>query len=113
MNSRNVIGQVSSRLQTSDSVLFITGAGLSADSGIPTYRSVGGLYDVDDTSEGLPIEELLSGEMLQSEPEVTWKYLAAESPIPSHVKVIARLKRHLLKSNVSQWSNGPKESSTP
>ena len=76
MSSRNAIGQVSSRLKASDSVLFITGAGLSADSGIPTYRSVGGLYDVDDTSEGLPIEELLSGEMLQSEPEVTWKYLA-------------------------------------
>jgi NAD-dependent deacetylase len=76
MSSRNAIGQVSSRLKASDSVLFITGAGLSADSGIPTYRGVGGIYDVDDTEEGLPIEELLSGEMLQSEPEVTWKYLA-------------------------------------
>jgi len=76
MNSERNIERISSRLKVSNSVLFITGAGLSADSGIPTYRGVGGIYDVDDTEEGLPIEELLSGEMLQSEPEVTWKYLA-------------------------------------
>ncbi len=70
------ISRIGSRLRVSESVLFITGAGLSADSGLPTYRGVGGLYDVDETEEGLPIEELLSGKMLQAEPEVTWKYLA-------------------------------------
>jgi NAD-dependent deacetylase len=25
-------------------ILFITGAGLSAESGLPTYRGIGGLY---------------------------------------------------------------------
>jgi NAD-dependent deacetylase len=76
MEFSNEILRIVDRLRVSDSVLFITGAGLSADSGLPTYRGVGGLYNVDETDEGLPIEELLSGEMLRSEPEVTWKYLA-------------------------------------
>ena len=72
----NEIGQVAARLRNSDSVLFVTGAGLSADSGLPTYRGVGGMYEVDNTEDGLPIEELLSGEMIRSRPELTWKYLA-------------------------------------
>ena len=58
------------------SVLFITGAGISADSGLPTYRGIGGLYDVNTTEEGMPIEEILSGRTLRTRPELTWKYLA-------------------------------------
>lgn len=58
------------------SVLFITGAGISADSGLPTYRGIGGLYDNADTDEGMPIEVALSGLMLQHRPEITWKYIA-------------------------------------
>ena len=33
-------------------ILFITGAGISADSGLPTYRGFGGLYDGKPTEEG-------------------------------------------------------------
>ena len=58
------------------SILFVTGAGISADSGVPTYRGIGGLYEIEVTEEGLPIEEILSGTMLASNPELTWKYLA-------------------------------------
>lgn len=58
-----------------NSILFITGAGVSAESGIPTYRGIGGLYEGQDTDEGIPIEEALSGTMLKSNPRVTWKYL--------------------------------------
>jgi NAD-dependent deacetylase len=54
---------------------FVTGAGMSADSGLPTYRGVGGLYNSGETEEGLPIEVMLSGEMFQRRPEGTWKYL--------------------------------------
>ena len=43
-------------LRSSRSMLFVTGAGISADSGIPTYRGIGGLYDVEVTEEGFPIE---------------------------------------------------------
>jgi NAD-dependent deacetylase len=55
--------------------LFITGAGISADSGLPTYRGVGGLYEGNPAEDGLPIETVLSGTMLRDRPELTWKYL--------------------------------------
>ena len=56
-------------------VLFITGAGLSADSGLPTYRGIGGLYNRGTTEDGMAIEEALSGPMLRSRPEICWKYI--------------------------------------
>lgn len=71
-----LVQEVVELLSNSTRLLFITGAGISADSGLPTYRGIGGLYDVDDTEDGLPIEELLSGPMMQRRPELTWKYLA-------------------------------------
>jgi NAD-dependent deacetylase len=63
-------------LKGARSVLFVTGAGVSAESGLPTYRGVGGLYNDKVTPEGIPIETALAGEMLHQRPEVTWKYLA-------------------------------------
>lgn len=56
-------------------VLFITGAGISVDSGLPTYRGVAGLYDNKETEDGIPIEVALSGGMFSQRPELTWKYL--------------------------------------
>jgi len=56
-------------------VLVITGAGISADSGLPTYRGVGGLYDKGPTEDGVAIEEALSGSMMRTRPELCWKYL--------------------------------------
>lgn len=55
--------------------LFLTGAGLSADSGLPTYRGTAGLYDGQDAEDGIAIEEVLSGSMLRRRPELTWKHL--------------------------------------
>ncbi|MBY3157299.1 NAD-dependent protein deacylase [Rhizobium laguerreae] len=43
-------------------VVFLTGAGLSADSGIPTYRGDGGLY------AGMRAEELMTPSRLGSDP---------------------------------------------
>lgn len=56
-------------------VLVITGAGISADSGLPTYRGIGGLYDSELTEDAIPIETALSGPMLRARPALTWKYL--------------------------------------
>src|SRR3982750_2543728 len=69
------IDHVVGLLRPDSRLLFVTGAGLSADSGLPTYRGVGGLYDGRTPEEGLPIEMILSGRMLRSRPELTWKYL--------------------------------------
>ncbi len=62
-------------MAAAESLLFITGAGISAPSGIPTYRGIGGLYNDADPEEGLSIEEALSGEMLRRRPEITWRYI--------------------------------------
>jgi NAD-dependent protein deacetylase/lipoamidase len=69
-------------------VLAVTGAGLSADAGLPTYRGIGGLYDGVHTEEGLAIEQVLSGPMMAARPELTWKYLhqierAARGAVPA------------------------------
>jgi NAD-dependent deacetylase len=72
---RQAVERVVDLLERSRSLLFITGAGVSADSGLPTYRGGGGLYEADTTEDGLPIEELLSGRTLCRRPDLTWKYL--------------------------------------
>ncbi|MDR1350992.1 MAG: NAD-dependent deacylase [Zoogloeaceae bacterium] len=73
---RSAAREIAALLNRAGRVLFITGAGISADSGLPTYRGLGGLYENDLTAEGMPIEEALSGEMLLRRPEITWKYMA-------------------------------------
>ncbi|GIW83068.1 MAG: NAD-dependent protein deacylase 2 [Gemmatales bacterium] len=71
----DAINRIVEILKGSDKLFFITGAGMSADSGLPTYRGVGGLYNAGETEEGMPIEELLSGAMFRRQPDLTWKYL--------------------------------------
>ena len=75
MTTDDTISAVARHLAQARRILFITGAGISADSGLPTYRGVGGLYDSDLTAEGLRIEEVLSGEVFALRPDLTWKYL--------------------------------------
>jgi NAD-dependent deacetylase len=69
------IQQIAEALRQAERILIVTGAGLSADSGLPTYRGVGGLYN-GHTEDGLPIETALSGPMLGLDPALCWKYLA-------------------------------------
>jgi NAD-dependent deacetylase len=95
------IADIAELLARASNVLFITGAGISADSGLPTYRGIGGMYDVDHTEEGLPIEVALSGEMMRQRPELCWKYIAqveqacrGARPNRGH-EVIAALEREL------------------
>ena len=72
---RSVIDAVAGVLVRARSALFVTGAGISADSGLPTYRGIGGLYHERTTDDGMPIEALLSGEMMAKKPAVTWKHI--------------------------------------
>jgi NAD-dependent deacetylase len=69
------LDRVAELLAKARRVLFITGAGLSADSGLPTYRGLGGLYERNTTEDGLRIEQVLSQSMFRQKPELTWKYL--------------------------------------
>ena len=74
MGTPDEISEAAAILREAEGILFITGAGLSVDSGLPTYRGTGGLYEGRDTGDGIAIEDALSGEMLRTRPEVTWKY---------------------------------------
>jgi NAD-dependent deacetylase len=69
------IDDIAASLRTAGRILFVTGAGVSADSGLPTYRGIGGLYDGTLTEDGVAIEDALSGGMMTRAPEITWKYL--------------------------------------
>jgi NAD-dependent deacetylase len=96
---RALVDAVAEQLAPLENLLFITGAGISVDSGLPTYRGVGGLYDGVDTEEGLPIEVVLSGPYFSEHPERSWKYLrqigdacSGAKPNAAHLR-IAELER--------------------
>lgn len=53
-------------------IVFLTGAGVSTASGIPDYRSKGGLYTNDKSNR--PAEYYLSSDCLRDEPKVFYQY---------------------------------------
>ena len=73
--NRETISEVVSILRKSKKILVITGAGISADSGLPIYRGTEGLYSDIFPDYGINIEEALSGAMMRNSPQITWKYL--------------------------------------
>ncbi len=73
-------------LRSAGSLGVVTGAGISAASGIPTYRGQGGIYD--DPEEGDRTVEALSAPTLRDDPDRTWRAikdlaLAARSATPN------------------------------
>jgi NAD-dependent deacetylase len=73
---KDKINKIAKLLASSKRILFVTGAGISADSGLPTYRGVGGLYNHKKTEDGVPIEEALSAEFIRNHPYISWKHIA-------------------------------------
>lgn len=76
MTTLAALDAVAACMARAQRLLFITGAGISADSGLPTYRGIGGLYHDRLTADGLCIEEALSGATMAARPELAWKHLA-------------------------------------
>jgi NAD-dependent deacetylase len=77
-------------LRSAQRVTVLTGAGVSAESGVPTFRGAGGLW------EGRPIEEVATPEGFKADPVRVWRFyqerrrkLAEVLPNPAH-KVLAR-----------------------
>ncbi|MBE2251413.1 MAG: NAD-dependent deacylase [Myxococcus sp.] len=78
-------------LTSTSQVLILTGAGVSAESGVPTFRGVNGLW------EGRRVEEVASPEGFDADPQLVWRFYslrrdgaAKVNPNPGH-EAIARL----------------------
>jgi NAD-dependent deacetylase len=83
------------RLRDARRWTVLTGAGISAESGVPTFRGAGGLW------EGVRPEELASPEGFRSDPERVWRWYRHRRELMSRVapnaghESIARLEHHV------------------
>jgi NAD-dependent deacetylase len=82
-------------LTVADQVFVLTGSGVSAESGIPTFRGVGGLW------RNYRIEEVASPEAWRQNPRLVWEFYsmrrhvaAAAKPNPAHT-ALAKLGKAL------------------
>lgn len=83
------------RIDEGTHVLVLTGSGVSAESGIPTFRGSGGLW------ENHPFEKLASVEGFQEDPALVWRFYSARregaagcKPNPGHLALV-ELERRL------------------
>ena len=82
-------------MKASMKVVVLTGAGISAESGVPTFRDADGLW------EGHRVEDVATPEAYVAQPTVVHRFydarraaLAAVEPNPAH-HALARLEEHL------------------
>lgn len=85
MTSSSAIQELRAKLATATAVTVLTGAGISADSGVPTFRGAEGLW------KDFRPEELASPEAFARNPRLVWEWynwrrelLAAKKPNPAH-----------------------------
>src|SRR4029077_15699611 len=81
-------------LRVAESVVALTGAGVSAESGLATFRGAGGLW------EGHRVEEVATPFAFQRDPALVWRFYNARranlrtvSPNPGHQALVAMEKR--------------------
>lgn len=97
---QEAIERVVEWLAASRSILFITGAGISAESGLPTFRGPGECQALDTREDGMPLERALAGDVMSDCPELTWKYLGRMERACRGARcnraheIIARMERH-------------------
>ena len=82
-------------LSKEDRIFVLTGAGVSAESGLPTFRGVSGLW------RGYRVEEVASPEAFSADPALVWQFYserrqrhATVKPNPAHF-ALAELERWL------------------
>lgn len=90
MNAEASLREIRSRLAKAKSVTVLTGAGISADSGVPTFRGTEGLW------KNFRPEELASLDAFERDPQLVWEWynwrrelLASKHPNPGHEALVA------------------------
>src|SRR5205823_11812122 len=85
MTTDNQILLARTRLASAQNVTILTGAGISADSGVPTFRGVDGLW------RNFRAEDLATPEAFGRNPRLVWEWynwrrelIATKSPNPAH-----------------------------
>ncbi|MDC4205047.1 MAG: NAD-dependent deacylase [Candidatus Manganitrophus sp.] len=78
------------RIASAHSITVLTGAGISADSGVPTFRGEGGLW------KQFRAEELATPEAFESHPEIVWEWyhwrrqiISEKRPNPAHEALVS------------------------
>jgi NAD-dependent deacetylase len=79
------LGRAAQRLRRASRVAVLTGAGVSAESGVPTFRGAGGLW------EGQRVEDVATPGAFARDPNLVWRFynarragLRAVHPNPGH-----------------------------
>jgi NAD-dependent SIR2 family protein deacetylase len=67
-------------LSSTDRVFILAGAGLSAESGIPTFRGVGGFW------RNYRIEEVASPDAWDRDPQLVWEFYSMRRRVTSAAK---------------------------
>lgn len=93
MASGSDLGLLKEKLATAEAITVLTGAGISADSGIPTFRGKDGLW------RNHRAEDLATPEAFERDPRLVWEWyswrrelIAATQPNDAH-KALAELER--------------------
>jgi NAD-dependent deacetylase len=95
VSPRNKIQKVRKTLEEAPSIVALTGAGISADSGVPTFRGTEGLW------RNFRPEDLATPEAFQDNPYLVWEWynwrrelIALKSPNAAHYALVRLEKRH-------------------
>jgi NAD-dependent deacetylase len=88
------IQEVRARLSNARAVTVLTGAGISADSGVPTFRGTDGLW------RNFRAEELATPEAFARDPRLVWEWynwrreiIAGKLPNPAHAALVEMERR--------------------
>src|SRR5918995_2585078 len=88
MTSGSDLDLLKRKLQSARSLAILTGAGISADSGVPTFRGPDGLW------RNFRAEDLATPEAFARDPRLVWEWynwrrelIATTTPNPAHIAV--------------------------
>src|SRR3954470_18371755 len=107
MNPDDALDKAAEALARSRRVAVLTGAGVSAESGIPTFRGLGGLW------RGRDPLSLATPEAFAADAELVWEFyhwrrglVAQAEPNPAHLALAQWARRapqfHLITQNVDR-----------